>query len=216
MLLLPEPVRFVKLLEDTSYHLGHPLSLTCTYTGSQLAYVSWTKDGKPIWASYKYNIKSTDSSCVLEVLNSDREEAAGVYSCQVSNAESSAICDAYVFCKTAKKGITTHSLLTTHSLASHHMLIHSYSEQRFHPTPRLVSEGFFHRPFGSYSEHLAQSCTTLSGRQTCPDIWFVLVTQKTKCTSCRLLQLCGCGTVKGYQVICWSSLHPATWTGSIS
>lgn len=106
MLLLSEPVCFVRKLEDTSYSLGDPLSLMCTYTGSQRVRVSWMKDGKPIWASYKYNIKTTDSSCVLEVLNSDREEAAGFYSCQVSNAEGSAVCDAYVVHKTSNKGRT--------------------------------------------------------------------------------------------------------------
>ncbi len=106
MLLLSEPVCFVRKLKDTSYCLGNPLSLMCTYTGSQRVHVSWMKDGKPIWASYKYNVKTTDSSCVLEVLNSDREEAAGFYSCQVSNAEGSAVCDAYVIYKTSKKGIT--------------------------------------------------------------------------------------------------------------
>lgn len=137
----PEPVRFVKPLEDTSYRLGRPLSLTCTYTGSQRVYVSWTKDGKPIWASYKYNVKTTESSCVLDVLNSDREEAAGIYSCQVSNAEGSAICDAHVLCKTAKKGITRmiHSLPSSHSLALQNLLIHSHSERKFRPTPRLAS-----------------------------------------------------------------------------
>lgn len=114
VLLLSEPVRFVKKLQDTSYHLGAPLSLMCTYTGSQQVHVSWMKDGKPIWASYKYNVKTTKSSCILEVLNSDREEAAGVYSCQVSNAGSSAICDAYVICKTTKKGTGIfHSLTLT-------------------------------------------------------------------------------------------------------
>lgn len=114
MLLLSEPVRFVKKLDDTSYRLGDPLTLTCTFTGSQLLHVSWMKDSKPIWASYKYNVKTTESSCILEVLNSDREEAAGLYSCQVSNKEGSAICDAYVFCKTPKKGTTSTTHHSTH------------------------------------------------------------------------------------------------------
>lgn len=129
MLPLSEPVHFVKKLEDTSYSLGDPLSLTCTFTGSKQVHVSWMKDGKPIWASYKYNVKTTNSSCVLEILNSDREEAAGIYCCQVSNAEGSAMCDAHVICKTSKKGITStthHSILASHSLTLNikHLLIH--------------------------------------------------------------------------------------------
>lgn len=103
-------MRFVKKLEDTPYSLGDPLRLSCTFTGSQRVHVSWTKDDKPIWASYKYNVKTTDSSCVLEVLNSDREEAAGLYSCQISNAQGSDVCDAFVVRKIKKKGIASSTL----------------------------------------------------------------------------------------------------------
>lgn len=91
-----EPVRFLKELEDATFRLGQPLSLYCAYSASPRVYVSWRKDGKPIWASYKYNVKTTDNSCVLEVLNSDRLEAAGRYSCEISNSENSAICYAQV------------------------------------------------------------------------------------------------------------------------
>ncbi|XP_078142269.1 titin-like [Centroberyx gerrardi] len=98
-----EPVRFVKKLEDTSFRVGQPLKLQVTYTGSQQVYVNWTKDGKPIWASYKYNVKITDSSCVLEVLNKCIEEAGGRYTCEISNAEGSDICHAYVRLGTERK-----------------------------------------------------------------------------------------------------------------
>lgn len=54
------------------------------------------KDDKLIWASYQYNVKTTDSSCTLEVLNSDRAESAGKYTCQISNAERSDACHAHV------------------------------------------------------------------------------------------------------------------------
>ncbi|KAM4560767.1 titin-like [Fundulus diaphanus] len=91
-----EPVSFIKELEDTTFRLGEPLSLYCGFSGSPRVYVSWRKDGKPIWASYKYNVKTTDSSSILEVLNSDRLEAAGRYSCEISNSENSAICHAQV------------------------------------------------------------------------------------------------------------------------
>ncbi|MEQ2219931.1 hypothetical protein ILYODFUR_000155 [Ilyodon furcidens] len=92
-----EPVSFIKELEDTTFRLGEPLSLYCGFSGSRRVYVSWRKDGKPIWA-YKYNVKTTDNSSILEVLNSDRLEAAGRYSCEISNSENSAICYAQNLC----------------------------------------------------------------------------------------------------------------------
>lgn len=69
--------------------------------------MSWKKDGRPIWASYKYNVKTTDNFSVLEILNSDRLEAAGRYSCEISNSENSAICSAQV--KLGKILTTKHS-----------------------------------------------------------------------------------------------------------
>lgn len=58
--------------------------------------VTWRKDGKPIWASYQYNMKTTEGACVLQVLNSDREEAAGTYSCEICNAGGRDVCQANV------------------------------------------------------------------------------------------------------------------------
>lgn len=58
--------------------------------------VTWRKDGKLIWASYQYNMKTTEEACVLQVLNSDREEAAGTYSCEISNAGGRDVCQANV------------------------------------------------------------------------------------------------------------------------
>jgi len=91
-----EPVSFVRKLRNTFYKVGKPLTLECTFTGSQRIYVTWMKDGKLIWASYKYNVKTTKSCSSLEVLNSDRREAAGKYSCEISNSEGTAICHAMV------------------------------------------------------------------------------------------------------------------------
>lgn len=96
-----EPVRFVKRLRNTFYKIGHPLTLECTFAGSQRIHVSWTKDDKPVWASYKYNVKTTDSSSELQILNSDRREAMGRYACEISNLESSAVCHSVVRIGTA-------------------------------------------------------------------------------------------------------------------
>lgn len=109
--LLPpiEPVRFIKELEDTTFTLGRPLTLYCAYSASPRVHVNWRKDGKPIWASYKYNVKTTDNSCVLEVLNSDRLEAAGKYSCEISNSQNTAFCYAQVKLGKTLKGQTESS-----------------------------------------------------------------------------------------------------------
>lgn len=95
-LLLSEPVRFVKKLDDTTFIVGQPLKLVCTYTGSQRVNVTWKKDNKLIWASYQYNVITTNSTCILEVLNSDRPEAAGTYSCEISNGAGTDVCHAHV------------------------------------------------------------------------------------------------------------------------
>ena len=95
-LLLTEPVRFIKMLEDTSFRVGQPLKLVCNYIGSQMVQVTWKKDDKMIWASYQYNVLTTDSTCSLEVLYSDRPLAAGKYSCEITNEIGSDFCQAHV------------------------------------------------------------------------------------------------------------------------
>lgn len=95
-LLLSEPVSFTRKLKDTTFMVGQPLQLVCTYSGSPRVFVSWTKDGKPIWASYQYNVKTTDSSCILEILHSDRPTAAGTYACEISNGAGNDVCHARV------------------------------------------------------------------------------------------------------------------------
>lgn len=95
-MLLTEPARFIRKLENITFRVGKPLSLRVAFTGSQRVSVTWKKDGRLIWASYKYNVKTTDCSCVLDVLNSDREEAKGRYTCEISNSEGSDVCHAYV------------------------------------------------------------------------------------------------------------------------
>ena len=89
-------MRFIKKLEDTCFLLGKPLKLVCKYTGSNRVQVTWKKDDKLIWASYQYNVLTTDSTSSLEVLYSDRPAAAGKYSCEISNGVGSDVCHAHV------------------------------------------------------------------------------------------------------------------------
>lgn len=93
---LSEPVHFVKKLRDISSEKGKPLRLEVTFTGTPRINVTWKKDGQLIWASYQYNVITTDTSCILEVLNSDRMEAAGRYSCEVDNVVGSDRCESQV------------------------------------------------------------------------------------------------------------------------
>ena len=86
----------MKKLRDISSAKGKPLRLEVTFAGTPKVNLSWKKDGKLIWASYQYNMSTTDTSCILEVLNCDRMEAAGRYSCEIDNGVGSDKCEAQV------------------------------------------------------------------------------------------------------------------------
>lgn len=87
----------MKKLKDISCEKGKSLRLEVTFVGTPRVNVTWRKDGKLIWASYQYNVITTDTSCILEVLNADRMEAAGMYSCEVDNRVGNDKCEGKVW-----------------------------------------------------------------------------------------------------------------------
>lgn len=86
----------MKKLKDFSIALGKKLRLECEFKGAPKMFVTWYKDGKQVYASYRYNTKVTKNSCILECLHPCNEETTGIYSCEVSNAYGTDICHAQI------------------------------------------------------------------------------------------------------------------------
>lgn len=98
------PARFVKTLSNISIPMSQKLRLECTFNGAQKLFVTWFKDGRQLYASYRFNTKVTDNSCILECLHECDKNTTGKYSCEVSNAFGRDICHANV---TAVTGLYT-------------------------------------------------------------------------------------------------------------
>lgn len=95
-LFFSEPARFVKKLKDCSFALGKKLRLECEFKGAPKMFVTWYKNGKQLYASYRYNTKVTGNKCILEGLYEIKPDAAGRYSCEVSNSSGTDICHAEI------------------------------------------------------------------------------------------------------------------------
>lgn len=96
MLFLSGPARFVKRLSNQALQEGQKLRLECSFTGMEKLFVTWYKDGKQIYASYRYNTKVIGNTCILESLHKCDVDTAGRYSCEVTNDDGSDICHAQV------------------------------------------------------------------------------------------------------------------------
>ena len=95
-LFLLEPARFVTKLKDISVPMRQKLRLECTFNGAPKMFVTWYKNGKQLYASYRYNTKVTGDSCTVECLHECNKDTPGKYSCEVSNAHGTDICHAQV------------------------------------------------------------------------------------------------------------------------
>lgn len=91
-----EPARFVKKLKDLSVALGKKLKLQCEFKGAPKMFVTWYKDGKQLYASYRYNTKVTANTCILEALHESKADTAGRYSCEISNSYGTDMCHAQI------------------------------------------------------------------------------------------------------------------------
>lgn len=91
-----EPARFVTKLQNLTIPMTQNLRLHCTFIGAPKLFVTWYKDGKQLYASYRYNTKVTKNSCTLECLHECNEETSGRYSCEVSNSYGTDVCHAQI------------------------------------------------------------------------------------------------------------------------
>ncbi|XP_029766379.1 titin-like, partial [Terrapene carolina triunguis] len=90
-----EPAVFVKKLSDHCVEPGKSIVLESTYTGSLPISVVWKKNGKTITQSEKCSIITTEKSCILEILNSTKDDE-GEYTCHVENEAGGDVCEALV------------------------------------------------------------------------------------------------------------------------
>lgn len=91
-----KPARLVMKMGDVSIPMRNKLRLECRFTGSPKQFVTWYKDGKQLYASYRYNTKVTHNACILEALYECNKDTPGKYSCEVSNAWGTDVCHAKV------------------------------------------------------------------------------------------------------------------------
>ncbi|CAM4616957.1 unnamed protein product, partial [Lepidochelys olivacea] len=89
------PAVFVKKLSDHCVEPGKSIVLESTYTGSLPISVVWKKNGKTITQSEKCSIITTEKSCILEILNSTKDDE-GEYTCHVENEAGGDVCEALV------------------------------------------------------------------------------------------------------------------------
>ena len=86
----------MKKLPNIQVYIGEKMTLECTFTGAPKMFVTWYKDGKQLYASYRYNTKVIGNTCVLECLHECNKDTPGKYTCEVTNAYGSDICHAQV------------------------------------------------------------------------------------------------------------------------
>lgn len=91
VLFASEPARFVKKLKNVHITLSQYLRLECEFKGAEM-FVTWYKDGKQLYASYRHNTIVAANKCILECLHDTKLDTAGRYSCEVSNAFGTDIC----------------------------------------------------------------------------------------------------------------------------
>lgn len=85
----------MKKLSDQCVEPGKSIILESTYTGSLPISVTWKKNGRAISQSERCSITTTEKSCILEILNSSKDDE-GEYSCHVENEAGRDICEALV------------------------------------------------------------------------------------------------------------------------
>ena len=118
ILFLSEPARFVTKLKDISIPMRQKLRLECTFKGAPKMFVTWYKNGKQLYASYRYNTKVTGDSCTVECLHECNKDTPGTYACEVSNSYGTEICYANISVITGQFCYANISVITGQSTVS--------------------------------------------------------------------------------------------------
>ncbi|KAL8593184.1 hypothetical protein ACOMHN_009839 [Nucella lapillus] len=84
---------FTAKLKNKRVHEGASVHLNCSVTGIPQPHIRWLKDGQEIFEGPDYTMKNNYGLLSLEVVLA-RSQHAGVYTCEASNEEGTATCQA--------------------------------------------------------------------------------------------------------------------------